>query len=166
MPGTAKLAMVACAAMAGVPLLNGFLSKEMFFAETVFIQATPWINLSLPIIATVAGIFSVAYSARFVFDVFFGPPCGPDVPRQPHEPPHWMRVPVELLVLVCLVVGVAPAWSIGPLLAAAATPVVGGVLPEYSLAVWHGFNLPLMMSFVALAGGACRRGGGCAGRPR
>jgi multicomponent K+:H+ antiporter subunit A len=27
------------------------------------------------------------------------------------------------------------------------------VLPEYSLAVWHGFNLPLVMSFVALAGG-------------
>ncbi|MBM6584297.1 hypothetical protein ILT44_29300, partial [Microvirga sp. BT689] len=33
MPITATLAMVAAAAMAGVPLLNGFLSKEMFFAE-------------------------------------------------------------------------------------------------------------------------------------
>jgi multicomponent K+:H+ antiporter subunit A len=154
MPITGTLAIIASASMAGVPLLNGFLSKEMFFAETVFIQSTPWIDFSLPIIATLAGIFSVAYSARFVFDVFFGPPCGADVPKTPHEPPHWMRVPVELLVLVCLVVGVAPAWSVGPLLAAAALPVVGGALPEYSLAVWHGFNLPLFMSFVALAGGA------------
>jgi len=154
MPITGTLAIIASASMAGVPLLNGFLSKEMFFAETVFIQATPWVNWSLPVIATLAGIFSVAYSARFVFDVFFGPPCGPDVPKQPHEPPHWMRVPVELLVLICLVVGVAPAWSVGSFLATAATPVVGGVLPEYSLAVWHGFNLPLLMSFVALAGGA------------
>jgi multicomponent K+:H+ antiporter subunit A len=34
MPITATLAMVAAAAMAGVPLLNGFLSKEMFFAES------------------------------------------------------------------------------------------------------------------------------------
>jgi multicomponent K+:H+ antiporter subunit A len=153
MPITGTLAIIASASMAGVPLLNGFLSKEMFFAETVFIQATPWVDWSLPVIATIAGIFSVAYSARFVFDVFFGPPCGDEVPKHPHEPPHWMRVPVELLVLVCLVVGVAPAWSVGPLLAAAATPVVGGTLPEYSLAVWHGFNLPLMMSFVALAGG-------------
>jgi NADH:ubiquinone oxidoreductase subunit 5 (subunit L)/multisubunit Na+/H+ antiporter MnhA subunit len=34
MPITGTLAMVASAAMAGVPLLNGFLSKEMFFAET------------------------------------------------------------------------------------------------------------------------------------
>src|SRR3546814_16497324 len=33
MPTTAILATVAAAAMAGVPLLNGFLSKEMFFAE-------------------------------------------------------------------------------------------------------------------------------------
>ena len=154
MPITGTLAIIASASMAGVPLLNGFLSKEMFFAETVFIQATPWLDFSLPVIATLAGIFSVAYSARFVFDVFFGPPCGNDVPRTPHEPPHWMRVPVELLVLVCLVVGVAPHWSVGPLLAAAAGPVVGGELPDYSLAVWHGFNLPLMMSFVALAGGA------------
>src|SRR5690606_4717285 len=35
MPVTGTLAMVAAAAMAGVPLLNGFLSKEMFFAETI-----------------------------------------------------------------------------------------------------------------------------------
>ncbi len=155
MPITGTLAIIASASMAGVPLLNGFLSKEMFFAETVFIEATPWVSTSLPVIATIAGIFSVAYSARFVFDVFFGPPCAPpEVPREPHEPPHWMRVPVELLVLICLVVGVAPAWSVGAFLATAARPVVGGVLPEYSLAVWHGFNLPLLMSFIALVAGA------------
>ncbi|MDO8386550.1 MAG: monovalent cation/H+ antiporter subunit A [Polaromonas sp.] len=181
MPITGTLAVIASASMAGVPLLNGFLSKEMFFAETVYIQSTGWLNWGLPVIATVAGMFSVAYSARFVFDVFFGPPCrvaaptlgtdvsslppkgaatalgwpggGGGVPKKPHEPPHWMRVPVELLVLVCLIVGVAPHWSVGPLLAEAARPVVGGTLPAYSLAVWHGFNLPLVMSFVAMAGG-------------
>lgn len=154
MPITSTLAIIASASMAGVPLLNGFLSKEMFFAETVFLDAAPWLEFALPVLATVAGAFSVAYSARFVFDVFFGPPCGDQVPRPPHEPPHWMRVPVELLVLACLVVGVLPAWSVGSFLAASAAPVVGGVLPEYSLAVWHGLNLPLAMSFVALAGGA------------
>ncbi|RYZ10900.1 MAG: monovalent cation/H+ antiporter subunit A [Comamonadaceae bacterium] len=154
MPITGTLAIIASAAMAGVPLLNGFLSKEMFFAETVYIDASSLVRWGLPLVATLGGIFSVAYSLRFTIDVFFGPPCGDAVPRQPHEPPHWMRVPVELLVLVCLVVGVAPAWSVGPLLAAAAAPVVGGALPPYSLAVWHGFNLPLAMSFVALAGGA------------
>ncbi|URI09191.1 monovalent cation/H+ antiporter subunit A [Aquincola tertiaricarbonis] len=152
MPITATLAMVASAAMAGVPLLNGFLSKEMFFAETVYISSLPWVETGLPVVATLAGVFSVAYSLRFSYDIFFGP-LTPDLPREPHEPPHWMRVPVELLVLACVVVGMFPAWSVGGFLATAARPVVGGTLPDYSLAVWHGFNAPMMMSLVALAGG-------------
>ena len=173
MPITGTLAIIASAAMAGVPLLNGFLSKEMFFAETVYIVSIPLVDWGLPVIATLAGIFSVTYSLRFTIDVFFGPTCDGNVPRTPHEPPHWMRVPVELLVLICLVVGIAPAWSIGPMLAAAATPVVGGDLPDYSLALWHGFNLPLVMSLIALGGGIVlyvfqrkqRAGGGLAHTP-
>ncbi|HVJ73465.1 MAG TPA: monovalent cation/H+ antiporter subunit A, partial [Casimicrobiaceae bacterium] len=152
MPITGTLAIVACAAMAGVPLLNGFLSKEMFFAETVFLTANPWVETGLPIAATIAGVFAVVYSLRFGHDVFFGPPPK-DLPRQPHEPVRWMRVPVDLLVLACVVVGTVPAWSIGPVLATAARPVVGGALPDYSLAVWHGVNSPLLMSLVAMAGG-------------
>lgn len=153
MPRTAALAMVACAAMAGVPLLNGFLSKEMFFAETVFVQGQPWLETALPLVATVSGLFAVVYSLRFGHDVFFGS-AAQGLPREPHEPVRWMRVPIELLVLACLVVGIAPAISIAPALAAAARPVVGGELPAYSLALWHGFNEPLAMSLVALAGGA------------
>lgn len=152
MPITATLAAVASAAMAGVPLLNGFLSKEMFFAETVFLDASPTVAFILPIAATLAGMFSVAYSLRLIADVFFGP-VAIDLPRQPHEPPRWMRVPVELLVGACLLVGVLPALTVGPALSAAARPVVGGILPAYSLSIWHGFNAPLMMSMVALAGG-------------
>jgi len=152
MPITGTLAIVACAAMAGVPLLNGFLSKEMFFAETVFISSSPLVEYGLPAAATLAGVFAVVYSLRFGHDVFFGPPPT-DCPRHPHEPTHWMRVPVELLVLACVVVGTLPAWSIGPVLALAAQPVVGGVLPDYSLAVWHGFNTPLLMSTAAMLGG-------------
>ncbi|MDR0478466.1 MAG: monovalent cation/H+ antiporter subunit A, partial [Burkholderiaceae bacterium] len=112
MPVTALLAGVASCAMAGVPLLNGFLSKEMFFAETVEFTEWPWLGWGLPIIATAAGAFAVAYSLRLAAGVFFGPPPR-DLPRQPHEPPHWMRVPVELLVLLCLLVGIAPQWSVG-----------------------------------------------------
>jgi multicomponent K+:H+ antiporter subunit A len=152
MPVTATLATVAAAAMAGVPLLNGFLSKEMFFAETVFLDGSTLVNYFLPIAATVAGMFSVAYSLRFTLDVFWGP-AATDLPHTPHEPPHWMRVPVELLVCACLVVGTLPAWAIGPYLNAAALPVVGGILPAFSLAVWHGFNTPFVMSLVALLGG-------------
>lgn len=152
MPVTATLACVASAAMAGVPLLNGFLSKEMFFAETVFINADHWVSIALPLAATIAGMFSVAYSLCFTADVYFGPKAT-DLPRKPHEPPHWMRVPVEFLVLICLLVGIFPAWAVGDFLNAAALPVVGGNLPHFSLAVWHGINTPLIMSVVALIGG-------------
>ncbi|SQF97767.1 monovalent cation/H+ antiporter subunit A [Paucimonas lemoignei] len=151
-PYTATLAMVASASMAGVPLLNGFLSKEMFFAETVFISSSAWVEMALPVIATIAGTFSVAYSLRFTVDVFFGPKAT-DLPHTPHEPPRWMRAPVEFLVIACVIVGIFPAQSVAPLLAAAAQPVVGGVLPEYSLAVWHGWNAPMIMSLIAMAGG-------------
>ncbi|WP_348739333.1 monovalent cation/H+ antiporter subunit A [Pseudomonas rhodesiae] len=151
-PFTATLAMVASASMAGVPLLNGFLSKEMFFAETVFISATKWVEIALPVIATIAGTFSVAYALRFTVDVFFGPPPT-NLPHTPHEPPRWMRAPVELLVFTCLLVGIFPAQIVGSILAAAALPVVGGVLPEYSLAIWHGWNAPMIMSLVAMSGG-------------
>jgi len=152
LPWTGALAMVASAAMAGVPLLNGFLSKEMFFGATVATEGRGLFALVLPVGATIAGIFSVAYSARFIHDVFFnGEPVG--LTRTPHEPPRFMRVPVEVLVLICLGVGIVPALTVGPLLAVAAGAVLGGPIPEYSLALWHGFNLPLLMSVIALAGG-------------
>ena len=153
MPVTATLTVVAGAAMAGVPLLNGFISKEMFFTEAAFVNATPWFERLLPVAAVIAGVFSVVYALRFTADVFFGPDTCAKLPRQPHEPPHWMRVPIELLVLACLVVGVVPQWSIAHILSAAASPVVGGVLPAFDLALWHGFNLPLWMSLLALIGG-------------
>ena len=151
-PFTATLAMVASASMAGVPLLNGFLSKEMFFAETVFISSTAWVEFALPVIATIAGTFSVVYALRFTVDVFFGP-AATNLPHTPHEPPRWMRAPVELLVFTCLLVGIFPAQVVGSILAAAALPVVGGVLPEYSLAIWHGWNAPMIMSLVAMSAG-------------
>ncbi|HAB06345.1 MAG TPA: hypothetical protein DCE35_13640, partial [Alcanivorax sp.] len=64
MPYTAVLAMVASAAMAGVPLLNGFLSKEMFFAETLQSDRLGALSWVLPLGATLGGVLSVAYSAR------------------------------------------------------------------------------------------------------
>ena len=152
MPITATLAMVAAAAMAGVPLLNGFLSKEMFFAETIETHDGSLLDDALPYIVTLASTCTVAYSFRFIKDVFFGPPPT-DLPRTPHEPVRWMRFPVELLVLACLVVGTVPAMTVGPALDAAARSVVGPVTPSYSLAVWHGLTPELLMSFVAMAGG-------------
>src|SRR5688572_29732412 len=124
MPITATLAIVAAAAMAGVPLLNGFLSKEMFFAEAAEYYDGSLLDRSMPWIALVWSILSVAYSLRFIHNVFFGP-LKPDLPKTPHEPPFLMRLPVEVLVVVCLLVGIVPALTIGPYLRSAALAVLG-----------------------------------------
>lgn len=154
MPITATLAMVAAAAMAGVPLLNGFLSKEMFFAESLTVEGpVETLNRALRFIAVLWGMFSVAYSLRFIHGVFFGQPAA-GLPRTPKEPPRWMRFPIELLVLACLVVGILPAITIGPILDVGVRALLGAEAPAYSLAVWHGFTVPLVMSLIALAGGA------------
>lgn len=152
MPVTATLAMVASASMAGVPLLNGFLSKEMFFAEAIETHLDSWFDSATPYVATVAGAFSVAYSIRFIHSVFFGPPPV-GLPHQPKEPPQWVRFPIEFLVLLCLLIGILPGLTIGPFLHTAVVSVLGEATPYYSLAIWHGFNLPLLMSVIAMLGG-------------
>ncbi|MGQ3051582.1 MAG: monovalent cation/H+ antiporter subunit A [Roseateles sp.] len=153
MPWTGTLAMIAAASMAGVPLVNGFLSKEMFFAEAVDGQAGFALGPLVPLAATLGGICAVAYSLRFIHDVFFnGPPKQTPNPH-PHEPPFFMKAPVALLVALCVVVGLLPALTFGPLVQVAATAVLGAPPPEYHLALWHGLNLPLLMSALALVGG-------------
>jgi multicomponent K+:H+ antiporter subunit A len=153
MPITATLAMVAAASMAGIPLLNGFLSKEMFFAETLEQSTLGALSWLIPVLATVAGALAVAYSLRFIHDVFFnGEPK--ELPGKPHEPPRYMRVPVEILVAICLLVGVFPQLTVGPLLDTASLAVLNRPLPEFSLALWHGFNLPLIMSLAAVVAGS------------
>ncbi len=148
MPQTALLAMIAAAAMAGVPLLNGFLSKEMFFTEALDVS-TGWV---LPALVVFGALFSVAYSIRFIHDTFFGEPS-PDLPTQIHEPPLMMRVPVLLLVVTCLAVGLAPAFFMGGMLNLSVGAALNAPAPYFSLALWHGFNAPLIMSLIAMLGG-------------
>ncbi|WP_448383694.1 monovalent cation/H+ antiporter subunit A [Desulfosoma sp.] len=152
MPYTALLATVSAAAMAGVPLLNGFLSKEMFFAELLHQEGSRPLRHGLTFAAALAGLFSVAYSLRFIHDVFFDRPwC--ELPRRPHEAPAWMKVPVTVLTGVCLVVGLFPDQTVRPFLDAASAAVLMGPPPEYSLALWHGFTPPFLLSACVMAGG-------------
>jgi len=152
MPITATLATVAAASMAGVPLLNGFISKEMFFSQAILYGDGSAASWMLPIAAVTASAFSVAYSLRFITQVFFGKPAA-DLPRAPHEPPRWMLAPSAILVLICLAVGMLPSATVGPFLHLALVSLLGDQTPEYSLAIWHGLNLPMVMSFIALLGG-------------
>ncbi|HEY7600008.1 MAG TPA: hydrogen gas-evolving membrane-bound hydrogenase subunit E, partial [Candidatus Limnocylindrales bacterium] len=152
LPTTSALAIIATLAMAGIPLLNGFLSKEMFFAQALEVGGEGPSGWAIAITAALAGAFGVAYSLRFVHDTFFGE--GPRrVHREVHEPPRFMRIPVAILVVACVAVGIMPAMTIAPVLDTAARSVLGGDMPAYDLAVWHGFNVPLAMSLGGIVGG-------------
>lgn len=154
LPFTATLTMITAASMAGVPLTNGFLSKEMFFTELLASLSGPVLIVSA-ILATLAGIFAVAYSVRLVHGVFFDGPIGTGVPnRQAHEPPLGMRVPAILLAVLCILVGLVPSLLVENIVNATAR--ASTQMPDFvgsHLAIWHGFNLPLLMSSVALLGG-------------
>jgi multicomponent K+:H+ antiporter subunit A len=153
MPYTGTLAIVAAAAMAGVPLLNGFLSKEMFFAEALELDRMGLFGEIAPFVVVAGGAFSVAYSLRFIHDVFFHGE-GAALPRTPHEPPRWMKLPVEILVALCVLVGVLPGLTVATLVDTAGASVFGEALPPHDIAIFHGFNLPLAMSALALTLGA------------
>src|SRR3546814_6443022 len=131
--------MGAAAAMAGVPLLNGFLSKEMFLSESLAMHSGTLTDQALPYLATLASAFAVLYSVRFIHQTFFGP-APVNLPRKPAEAPIWMRVPIEILVLACLIIGIVPAATIGPFLDTAVQSVLREETPSSSLAVWHGLD--------------------------
>ncbi|AEM40336.1 monovalent cation/H+ antiporter subunit A [Ketogulonicigenium vulgare] len=152
MPVTFVLTALAAAAMAGVPLLSGFISKEMFLAETIEPYNGSQFAALLPWVATIGSLFSAAYALRLILSVFFGPDAT-SLPKTPHEPPRLMRLPVEILVLLAVAVGCFPYQTIAPILKVAVLSVLGDATPHYSLSLWHGFNTPLMMSAIALIGG-------------
>jgi len=147
LPRTTLLACCAAAAMAGAPLLNGFVSKELFYeASLVLAAGGPALAWVLPALALVGSALTVAYTLRFVLGAFFG-----EAPRQPtrtaHEPPAGMRLPAELLVALCFAVGVMPALA-ESLIGAAASSIVGATVnPHFK--IWHGFNPALGLSFMA-----------------
>lgn len=154
LPFTGTLTMITAAAMAGVPLTNGFISKEMFFTQ--LLQNLSGYSLIFGIIiATASGMFAVAYSVRLVHGVFFDGAVGKQIPnQQAHEPPLGMRLPATLLAILCLLVGVFPAFFAGDIVNSVA--IASTQQFDFSgehLALWHGFNLPLMMSIAALIGG-------------
>ncbi|MBN8494869.1 MAG: monovalent cation/H+ antiporter subunit A, partial [Burkholderiales bacterium] len=154
MPVIGTLVLVAAAAMAGVAPLNGFISKEMMLAEAVHAGSRLWGSLgwAVPVLATLGGLFSAAYSLRLVHDAFFNGPPRDLAGVHPHEPPWGMKAPVVLLVAICIVVGLLP-FVAEPLVRVASAAALGVPPPEFHLALWHGVNAPLLMSMAALVGG-------------
>ncbi len=150
MPVTFAIAAVASLSMAGMPPLNGFLSKEMMLEETVHAGYGPaWL---LPVLATIGAAYSVAYSLRFLVHGFFGP--AKPTPQKPHDPPFGLWAPPALLAALVILIGLLP-MTIAAWLVNAASSATTGTAISVKIAHWHGLASPaLWMSVAAFAGGA------------
>lgn len=153
MPLVAVVAVVAGASLAGVPYFSGFLPKEMLLAESLDTQLLGGLSWLIPVLATLGSLLSVAYTIRLVNNVFFQGPM-PELPKTPHAPPRLMIAPGLLLAALSLLIGTLPALTTTALLTAAGNAALVGDTPELHLVVWQGFSLPLLMSAIALIGGA------------
>ena len=153
MPITALIATLAAASMAGLPPLGGFISKELMLYETpkLALLGLPWL---LPVLATLGATFSVGYSLRLAAHLFFGQPREAKPYARAHDPGAGMWIAPALLTTLAVLLGLIPMLLAGPLVGAVTAAVTGAPAPEFDLALWHGVNLALILSLIAVAGGA------------
>ncbi|MEM9708992.1 MAG: monovalent cation/H+ antiporter subunit A [Pseudomonadota bacterium] len=152
MPVTFTIATLAALSMAGIPFLNGFLSKEMMLEEatqTVLFNSP----LLVPVLATIGSLFSAAYCFRFIGHTFLGP-VRDDYPAKPHDPNPGMWMPPAILVVLVVVIGCAPFLA-EPLVKLVTAAVLGEAaeVSEKHLKIWHGLVPALYMSIIAVLGG-------------
>ncbi|MGC0251477.1 DUF4040 family protein [Pseudactinotalea sp. Z1748] len=175
MPLTAVALVATVASMAGIPPLLGFVSKENLYEAFLSVEG-PW-GPVLAGVAVVASVFTVAYSGRILWGLLARPaspasrsdsvaaaandaaaPAGsaggaePRSERKPREAavPFWLMA--ALPGLAGLVLGVAP-FLLDTLVATAAGAAAGTGI-EVDLALWHGLNVALVLSAIAVGFGA------------
>ncbi|WP_436892005.1 Na+/H+ antiporter subunit A [Nocardiopsis dassonvillei] len=148
MPGTFWTAVLALASMAGLTPMLGFAAKELALGAYTHGAAVD----TAVLVGIVAGsTLTVAYSLRFLWGAFFDKP---DVPPTPvHGPGPLFLAPAALMAGLSLVGGPL-SHEIDPLLAryADTVPLAPGAY-ETHLALWHGFELPLLLSAACVVGG-------------
>ena len=152
MPITFVIATIAALSMAGIPLLNGFLSKEMMLEEAghTVLFSSPYL---VPVLATIGSLFSAAYCFRLISHTFLGP-VRDDYPAHPHDPPLGLYGPPALLVVLVVVIGIAP-FLVEPFVRTVTATVLGDAasLSKAHIKIWHGLVPAVFMSIAAVVGG-------------
>ncbi|MDN4610288.1 Na+/H+ antiporter subunit A [Arthrobacter burdickii] len=142
------VALVAAGSMAGIPPLLGFVAKESVFEAFAHRAEDGPAGVLLLGGIVLGSILTFAYSARFVWGAFALKHGGPQTAFEPVRA-SFLLAPAVLAVASVLF-GIWPA----PLDAAIqpyAALFAGGGTPH--LALWHGFNLPLLLSVVTIVAG-------------
>ena len=154
MPITFVIATLAALSMAGIPFLNGFLSKEMMLEEMnhTYLFGPDWL---VPALATFGSLFSAAYCFRLIGHTFLGPKRDAgSYPAKPHDPGAGLWLPPAILVVLVVVIGVAP-FLVQDFVILIAKSVIGGAaeLEVKYIKIWHGLVPALYMSIAAVIGG-------------
>lgn len=142
MPVTAMAAAAAALSMAGFPPFLGFIGKELKYEGALAVASEPLFVASA---AVLANALMVAVAGIVALKPFYGRRL--ETPKSPKEAPFFMWIgPIGLAVLG-LVFGLMPGLISGSLVQPAVTAIAGK--PEtVKLALWHGLNLPLLLSVV------------------
>jgi hydrogenase-4 component B len=116
MPKTAALVFPGVLAVAALPPFNAFLSEWLIYKG--LFQALhlgqPWLAvLALPALAMTGALAAVAF-ARFFGTLFLGAPRSEDALKA-HDPDGWMRWPMGVLGVLCLLMGLGCAGLLLPL---------------------------------------------------
>ncbi|WP_187428398.1 NAD(P)H-quinone oxidoreductase subunit 2, chloroplastic [Roseobacter fucihabitans] len=152
MPITFTIASLAALSMAGIPPLNGFLSKEMMLEETyhTVLFQSHWF---VPALAVFGSLFSAAYCFRLIGHTFLGK-VRDDYPAKPHDPGAGLWLPPAILVVLVVVIGLAPFLA-EPFVKMVTASVLGDVaeVPTAYFKIWHGLVPALYMSIIATIGG-------------
>lgn len=148
LPFTFGSVVVAAASMASIPPLMGFISKEGMLEAFTEAPIGNTAVIILLIAAAIGAFFTFTYSARIVFDGFID---GDRDMSEVKEAPVSLWLPAALPGLM----SVPLAFVAGPLLDAPISTAVGVVAedPHLHLALWHGINLPLIISVIVLIAG-------------
>ncbi|MFJ8236841.1 Na+/H+ antiporter subunit A [Ureibacillus sp. NPDC094379] len=156
MPVSFTIALIGSFSMAGVPLFNGFLSKEMFLTAMLSVKEFELFEFStwgvlFPVFAWIASIFTFVYSFYFVFKTFSGKLKSDQLPHKPHEAPIGMLISPAILAVLVIVIFFIPNLITDTFVKPAVTAIQPFLYnnPEevdIHVAAWHGFNTELLMT--------------------
>jgi multicomponent Na+:H+ antiporter subunit A len=146
------IAVAATASMAALPPFFGFVAKEADF-DTVLHSPTLGAAAPFVLACIVLGwVFTTIYSLRFLWGAFGrkGLPKPSKRVAEMHRAAPTFLVAPGILAAAGLAFGLWPG-GLGNVLDDYADTVPGGM--DYDLALWHGLNLPLLLSVLVLATG-------------
>ncbi|TDL97722.1 DUF4040 domain-containing protein [Macrococcus brunensis] len=152
LPVTFIVMTIAALSMAGIPFLNGFLTKEMFLTALVDLRELN-INGVFWLIAAgvIASVGTFVYSLIAIARTFFGQQT---IEIEKGESKGILISPTILAVLVILlffIPNVLLVYMIEPALSVILDFNPGTYMKP--IHAWHGFNLPLMLTIVIIISG-------------